>query len=658
MTLAPGLVVQPVSGLLGGRVQRAAAAWRRYTRDPFILDVVSNGWRFEFASSPTYLPPRPIHLEPEADAALHEQLSRLLSIGAVRRLSSSEVDDVVVWNPIFVVPKHTGSYRLILDARHLNSFLVHLPLRMEHLRKVRRILKPHDFLISCDLKDAYLTCGLNPDMLRFTAFMYDGIAYAFTSMVFGVSQSPAVFSRLAAVPMRMIRQLGCRASFYLDDDVLAHSSASELIRYRNIYIQLLYELGFELNIEKSVLAPSHSLVHLGFRMDTIRFVFSVPHQKISGIKHLIRTLIDKIDSASPVSLRDYSRVVATILALRDGCENLAFYARPLLMDLAAFERQVARDNYDRAVVVSNEAIECLRLWTGVDAGLLRNPIAEHSPSIEIVVDASLDAAGAAQLSGPGAGRSLAIPFDHELSSINEGELLGALFALRTFVRDDWTGATLLFRVDSQVALSYIRKAGGRVPLLSDIASQIYRILVEHRIHVRVAWLSSEDNFIADSLSRVRLNDYSGWTLTARFRSLVINHPCNPTIDLFATHLNAVLPRFCAATAVPGALAVDAFSISWTGEVIFANPPPSLLLHVLRKAISDRTSGIIIVPWWRGSIWFPLLQQLWIAAPIPLSGEWFRPAPVNGAMPPPAQYRLAWIDARQSSRLPHQHPRSD
>ena len=56
----------------------------------------------------------------------------------------------------------------------------------------------------------------------------------------------------------------------------------------------------------------------------------------------------------------------------------------------------------------------------------------------------------------------------------------------------------------------------------------------------------------------------------------------PHIYLFASRLNAKLDQFVSWHPEPGALAIDAFSISWSNQKFYAFPPFSLLTRVLAK----------------------------------------------------------------------------
>ena len=68
---------------------------------------------------------------------------------------------------------------------------------------------------------------------------------------------------------------------------------------------------------------------------------------------------------------------------------------------------------------------------------------------------------------------------------------------------------------------------------------------------------------------------------------------------------------------PEATACDAFSLSWSNEIIYAFPPFSVIDRVLQKLEDDGAMGIVVFPLWTTQHWFPRLLRLLMAAPLAL-----------------------------------------
>ena len=80
----------------------------------------------------------------------------------------------------------------------------------------------------------------------------------------------------------------------------------------------------------------------------------------------------------------------------------------------------------------------------------------------------------------------------------------------------------------------------------------------------------------------------------------------PTVDGFSQKETARLERWWG----PGSSeAEDAFSRSWSNEVVWANPPFSLLHKVLVKVVDDKAHAIVVMPEWRTHSFFRLAKDL-------------------------------------------------
>ena len=69
------------------------------------------------------------------------------------------------------------------------------------------------------------------------------------------------------------------------------------------------------------------------------------------------------------------------------------------------------------------------------------------------------------------------------------------------------------------------------------------------------------NIQADTLSR-EISSYLEWSLNGEVFQEIIFQTFIPEIDLFACRLNAKTAKFISWHPQPGAVAIDAFSLSW------------------------------------------------------------------------------------------------
>ena len=123
----------------------------------------------------------------------------------------------------------------------------------------------------------------------------------------------------------------------------------------------------------------------------------------------------------------------------------------------------------------------------------------------------------------------------------------------------------------------------------------------------------QDNLITDFLSRGRVLP-SEWTLHPMVMDQIVRTLGPLQVDLFASALNARLPRYCSRVQDPAAWRIDAFSFQWKGFRGYAFPPISLIPRILRKIREDQARVVLIAPWWPRRNWFPELVGLLAGLP--------------------------------------------
>ena len=90
----------------------------------------------------------------------------------------------------------------------------------------------------------------------------------------------------------------------------------------------------------------------------------------------------------------------------------------------------------------------------------------------------------------------------------------------------------------------------------------------------------------------------------------------PSIDLFASRLNAKVGLFVSWHPEPGCHNVDAFNLCWTPHQCYAFPPFCLIGRVLSKLQRHNVQQfLLIAPIWPTQTWYPALLTLSVMKPI-------------------------------------------
>ena len=94
---------------------------------------------------------------------------------------------------------------------------------------LRDLLQRNDWLVSIDLKDAYLSIQIAEKDRKFLRFLWKEQTYEFRCLPFGLSSAPRVFTKLLKPVMALLRRQGIRTIIFLDDLLVMGQSKEEMI---------------------------------------------------------------------------------------------------------------------------------------------------------------------------------------------------------------------------------------------------------------------------------------------------------------------------------------------------------------------------------------------------------------------------------------------
>lgn len=246
--------------MIGGRLLQYAKAWRRVTRSKMVLSTVTSGFRIPFRRTPQQLRYRSRPHTQEQATVIDKEVKELLAKRATRLVT----DDMLAEHPgfvshLFAVSKKSGGWRPVLDLSRLNRFIRKKHFQMESIKHIRHMIRKGDWFVSIDLKDAFLHVPMDPRFFKWLRFRWNGQLYEFTTLPFGLTSSPWVFTKVLREVVAFLRSRGIRLAIYLDDMLIMGSSYQEALSALHECRSLLEQLGFTLNLDKSVMEPAQRI---------------------------------------------------------------------------------------------------------------------------------------------------------------------------------------------------------------------------------------------------------------------------------------------------------------------------------------------------------------------------------------------------------------
>src|SRR5512146_2334697 len=153
-------------------------------------------------------------VNPLSALVLREEIAALLAKGAIEPVPPAEMESGF-YSPYFIVPKKSGGSRPILDLRVLNRCLHKLPFRMLTQKRILRCVRPLGWSAALDLMDAYFHVSTLPRHRQFLRFAFEGRAWQYKALPFGLSLSPRVLTKPAEGASAPLRLAGiCILNFF------------------------------------------------------------------------------------------------------------------------------------------------------------------------------------------------------------------------------------------------------------------------------------------------------------------------------------------------------------------------------------------------------------------------------------------------------------
>ena len=190
---------------------------------------------------------RPRRLDREKGAQVKEILDRMLTDGIIRPSKSP-------WgSPIHIVPKKSGSWRLVGDYRLLNQVTKRDSYPLPYLRDFANDLHGKTVYTALDLKDAYHSIPLNKEDIEKTALSTPFGLFEYVYLPFGLCTAANSYQRFVDNIFRNLKTpSGRKVSLfvYLDDILVASTNDREHREDLDAVFQKLSEFGLKLSVNK------------------------------------------------------------------------------------------------------------------------------------------------------------------------------------------------------------------------------------------------------------------------------------------------------------------------------------------------------------------------------------------------------------------------
>lgn len=559
------------------------------TVNGFKIPFINNIRPIQISEPPQY------ELSKTEENILLQCISKLISIGAITKVKPCTGQFI---SSIFFVPKPDGSSRFILNLKSLNEYVDNPHFKMEDFRSVSKVLNRNDFMAKVDLKDAYYSIPISPEDRKFLRFRFRQEIYEYTCLPFGLSCAPRVFTKLLKPLIIKLRKQKFRSVVFLDDFLLLGCTEENLNSNVNATKELLTNLGFVINTEKSILNPTTEIEFLGFHFDSKDMSISLPERKREKVLTQIETCITK----RVIKTLDLAKCIGTLISASPAIPYSMLYTRHL--EILKQKALNENGNSFKGQIELSELARNELIWWKANIPNKKFYMLNDFYEYEFYSDSSLSGWGC--IFGTKVARGFWTLEEQDLH-INTLELFAVLNGLNAFFRN-CHNCQILVRCDSTTAICYINKHGGcRSEANHKLAKEIWKWCEEREIWLFASYINTKDNVDADKASRVSLDDNDFSLDNVSYKNIIKAFGI-PEIDLFATSVTNKCTRFASWYPDPKSEFVDAFTVVWK-DFFYAFPPFNLINRVIKKIINEKAEGIVVAPYWKGQVWYPTFCNL-------------------------------------------------
>ena len=340
-----------------GRLKLCIPFWRSLGTSQFILNVISQGYKIPFFELPT-----PFFKANNASALsnrsfVSKAVNELLHTNLVEEIFC--VPDIV--NPLSVSTRSSGKQRLILDLRHVNSFIFKQKFKREDLSVAIQIFDQGCHLFKFDLKSGYHHIEIFPAHRKFLTFAWDfgtgsSRYFQFCVLPFGLSSAPFMFTKMFKPLLKSWRSRDIPIAIFLDDGLGGGTDpVSAKINSLVVHSDLL-KSGFVPNEDKSQWEPIQIITWLGVILNTIDGSIKATDERIATLSRDLENLSTG-QNPTRVHVKRVASVAGQIISLSSCVGPVARIMTRFLFSVIS-----SAVSWDCQVLLTQDAISEIEFW--------------------------------------------------------------------------------------------------------------------------------------------------------------------------------------------------------------------------------------------------------------------------------------------------------
>jgi len=352
-----------------------------------------------------------------------------------------------------------------------------------------------------DFANAFRHCVTETSDSSLNGCIWGGRRIVDCTLPFGLRSSPFLFNLFSEGFHWILQSLGLNTFWHYLDDFYGLAPIGMGSRYTDLILRACTILGWTVAPHKVV--SGCCVPVLGVLIDTDRGIASITPERRAAVAGLI----DRMVHSGSATRREIQSVAGSLLFISRICPTGRAYIRRI------FDATKSDTGYftgARRIPGSCKTElrwwgDLLQSWDG--AYIIKAPAPTNT--IDIYTDASGEKGFGGHIGhihSPTEAFSERFPRRHRDKDIQFKESYAALHACRLWA-PNWSGRHIVFHIDNQAVFWALRTGRIRNDATQTIIRTIFASAASYHFTFTSHWIASEDNGLADALSRFHLNLY-------------------------------------------------------------------------------------------------------------------------------------------------------
>jgi Reverse transcriptase (RNA-dependent DNA polymerase) len=500
-----------------------------------LADISRFGVRVGYEGPSNIVVKRQNHRSAEQNpSVIDKTIAKELSAGRIREITPPKSN---YCSPIGLVPKkkdgvQTG-WRMIFDLScpHGASVNDHIPARygtldyesFQHALKLVASAGPHSVLLKKDLKAAFRHIPTSPHDYWLFVFYWKGKHYVDMFLPFGLRTAPHHFNLFAeGLHWIFVHEYGWSLTHYLDDMLSAFPPGTDPRPHSELYNSVCKDLGIETEPAKDEMGTR--VTHLGLTIDTAIMEASLPLEKRNRAIQLVQESLQK--PWLPRGRLD------ELLGFLGHCCQVIPIGRPFLRNIfnllqVATLSSISGHPYARSTMAARRDLQWWLLFLNLWSCSIPIQTIDARRTFRVATDAS----GTKGIGGVFGKLVFAarLPRGHRKKHINWKEMYAIYYALLLWC-NHWQNNRVIIYCDNTTVVGALTKRSVRGSTIDPLQA-ILLIAALFNIDLVTQWIPTDDNFVADALSRHDFKRLANYGYVEQAAILHRPHPSIPTSTL-------------------------------------------------------------------------------------------------------------------------------